>query len=127
MEETLVALLLNDPGVSMAADKRVHWSEREQGEGFPAVVLNRISGGRDYHMEGASGLVQSRIQADCWALTYKDALKLSRAVRGALSGYRGGDTQGAFIEAERQSVEKEADGAQRYFRVSLDFMIWHAE
>lgn len=127
MEETIVALLLNDSAVSLIAGQRVNWSERGQGAALPAVVLHRISGVRDYHMEGASGLVQSRVQADCWASTYKDAVRLSRAVRAALSGYRAGDTQGAFIDAERQSVEKEADGAQRFFRVSLDFKIWHAE
>lgn len=127
MEETLVALLLNNSAVALIADKSVNWSERPQGASLPAVVLHRISGARDYNMDGASGLVRSRVQADCWALTYKDAVRLSRAVRGALSGYRAGDTQGAFIDSERQSVEKEADGAQRYHRVSLDFIIWHAE
>jgi len=127
MEETLVALLLNAQPVSILVGKRVYWLEREQGSAFPAVVLHRISGGRDYHMQGPSGLVQSRIQIDCWALKYSDAMKVSRAVRGVLSGYSEGDLQGAFIESERQSVEKETDGAQRYHRVSLDFMIWHAE
>lgn len=127
MEETLVALLLNAPTISTLAGNRVYWTERRQGSAFPVVVLNRISGGRDYNMDGPSGLVQSRVQADCWALTYSDAVILSRAVRGVLSGYRAGDTQGSFIESERQSVEKEADGAERYFRVSLDFIIWHAE
>lgn len=127
MEETLVALLLTDPAISLLAGNRVNWSERPQGSQLPAVVLHRISGVRDYHMAGPSSLVSSRVQADCWALEYRDAVSLSRAVRGVLSGYRAGDTQGAFIDAERQSVEKETDGAQRYFRVSLDFIIWHAE
>ena len=127
MEETLVALLLNDTGVSILAGNRVNWSERPQGAALPAVILHKISGVRDYNMDGASNLVSSRVQADCWALTYGDAMQLSRAVRNVLSGYRNGDLQGAFIDAERQSVEKETDGAQRYFRVSLDFIIWHAE
>lgn len=127
MEETLVALLLNNPAVALIADKSVNWSERPQGASLPAVVLHRISGVRDYSMDGATGLVDSRVQADCWAYTYKDSVRLSRAVRDALSGYRSGDTQGAFIVSERQSSEKEADGAQRFFRVSLDFIIWHAE
>lgn len=127
MEETLAALLLTDTAVAAIAGNRVNWSDRPQGSALPAVVLHRVSGGRDYHMAGPSGFVRSRVQADCWALTYKDAVQLSRAVRVALSGYSSGDMQGAFIEAERQSVEKEADGAQRFFRVSLDFMISHAE
>lgn len=127
MEETLTALLLADTSIAALAGKMVNWSERKQGGTFPAVVLHRVSGGRDYNMQGPSGLVQSRIQVDCWALAYPDAVKLSRAVRVALSGYKAGDLQGAFIDSERQSVEKETDGAQRYFRVSLDFLIWHAE
>lgn len=127
MEETIVALLLNNAAIAQIAGKRVTWVEREQGAALPAVVLTKVSGVRDYNMDGPSGLVSSRVQADCWALKFKDSVRLGRAVRDALSGYRAGDTQGAFIEAERQSVEKEPDGATRYFRVSLDFMIWHAE
>lgn len=127
MEETLAAHLLANTAVSAIAGKMVNWSERPQGGTFPAVVLHRVSGGRDYNMQGPSGLVQSRVQADCWALDYTSAVRLSRAVRVALSGYTAGDLQGAFIDSERQSVEKETDGAQRYFRVSLDFIIWHAE
>lgn len=127
MEETLAALLLTDTAVAAIAGNRVSWSERQQGAALPALVLHRISGGRDYLMTGPSGFVGSRVQADCWAESYKDAVRLSRAVRVALSGYSSGDLQGAFIDAERQSVEKETDGAQRYFRVSLDFMIFHAE
>ena len=127
MEETLIAFLLADSGIAAIIGKEATWAERKQGGAFPALVLHRISGNRDYNMQGPSGLVQSRIQADCWALKYADAIKLSRAVRLALSGYQAGNIQGAFIDSERQSVEQETNGAQRYFRVSLDFMIWHAE
>lgn len=127
MEEALVALLLNDSAVAAIVGKRVNWSQTPQGSAFPSVVLHRVSGGRDYNMGGPSGFVSSRVQVDCWALNYTDSVKLSRAVRSALSGYTAGDLQGAFIDSERQSVEKETDGAQRYFRVSLDFIICHAE
>jgi hypothetical protein len=127
MEEVIAALLVADAGVAAIAGTRIYWSEKPQGSAWPAVVLHKITGLRDYEMDQPTGLVQARVQADCWAKTYGDAVRLSRAVNTALGGYSGGIIQGAFIETERQSFEKSADGAEKFHRVSLDFQIWHTE
>ena len=129
MEELLTSYLLASAPVTLLVDESVSWNVRPQIETVPAVVLTRISGDRDYNFAGPSGLVQSRIQIDCWAVTHSDAIAVSRAVRTALSGARFSDTgvevQGTFLDTERHFYEEEE--AERFHRVSLDFILWHSE
>lgn len=131
MEEALVAFLLADAALAGLVATRITWQSRPQGEALPAVTLQRVSGARDYHMQGPSGLVQSRVQVDCWGATYASALAVSRAVRSLLSGIRtetgGIELQGAFIDGERHDFEKDGNAAQAFHRVMIDFQVWHSE
>lgn len=130
MEPDLRALLLADAGVA-ALTGRVAWGERPQGSALPAIVLTRVSGLPAYHMEGRATLVQTRVQADCWAATYADAWAVGAALDARLSGYRGnfGATRfhGVFSEGARDLRDAGADDADRFFRVSIDFIIHHSE
>lgn len=129
MEEDLVALLLEESTLSALVGSKVWWSQAVQGEAPPYVTLRVISAPRDYHMQGASGLVESRVQIDCDAATYAAAKSVARAVEGALSGFKG--TQGntkflaVFLDQERDSNEELTGTSKRMFRTSLDFLIWH--
>ncbi len=132
MEEALVGLLLADSGVSALAGARVNWNERPQAGGYPCVVLTRISGGRDYTMAGPSGLVESRVQVDCYSdVSYLAAKTLWRAVRAAVSGYRGQpvtgqpELRGVFITSERDMIESMQ--SEKLHRISSDLTIWHEE
>jgi len=131
MEEALRAALAGDDDVAALVGTRIHWAERPQGNALPAIVLHRIAGGRDYHGAGASGLVRSLVQADCWAATYTDAKTLARAAASALSGLAstigGTELQGIFIRSERDMPPEPDGGAERYHRVSLDLELWHDE
>jgi hypothetical protein len=73
MEEAIIAKLLADSGVAGLTGARVFPGSRPQGSALPAAVLNRISGGPLYADDGEVGLVQARIQIDCWAATYSAA------------------------------------------------------
>ena len=131
MEEALVAFLLADAALAALVVKRINWQTRPQGEALPAIVLQRVSGVRDYAMAGPTGLVESRVQVDCWGKTHASALAVARRVRALLSGLRtevsGTQLQGTFVLLERHSFEKESDGAQALHRVMMDFQIWHSE
>ncbi|MBK8772800.1 MAG: hypothetical protein IPM06_20550 [Rhizobiales bacterium] len=91
-------------------------------------MLRRISGVRDYKLSGATGLVESRVQVDCYGSTYASAKAVARAVEAVLSGYSG--TQGAttfdgiFLIAERDLIDDDESPADLH-GVSLDFMVWH--
>lgn len=131
MEEALTAIVLEDPGVVSAVGQRVHWGVRPQGSALPAIVFNRITGIRDYHMQGASGFVESRIQGDCYGATYTAAKEAARALIALLSGYRGIqddiEFKGAFIDSERDLTEIDGAAPENHHRVSVDFFIKHSE
>lgn len=121
MEELLTTLL------APVAGGRHHWVRAPQKTPLPYIVLSRIGGRRDYHLQGASGLVASRVQVDCYARSYLECKALARAVALILSGYRGGVIQGTFLDSERDLPASDSGEVNHLFRVSLDFMIHHQE
>jgi hypothetical protein len=129
MEEALHALLLEADAVTALAGDRIAWSLLPRGSALPSVALHGIDDVPDYTMGGPSGLCESRVQIDCWAGTYGQALALSRAVVGALSGAQvvvdGVLIQGAFLLSKRDMTEDGTPPAEVLFRISLDFQIWH--
>lgn len=133
MEADLMAYLLADSGLmalvkAEAQVARVHWLQAPQGVAKPYVTLQRISGLRDTPMDGPSGIVESRVQIDCYGLKYGDAKAVARAIEALLSGagFTSGSTwfQGCFLDAERDGYEADAT-PDKLFRTSLDFTIFH--
>ncbi len=131
MEKALIGFMLTDTALAALVGNRIDWQKRPQGDALPSISLQRVSGGRDYSMQGATGLVQSRVQIDCWGETYVSTLDVARAVRDLLSGIRRNignlQLQGAFIDSERHDFEKEGNAAEGFHRISMDFQIWHSE
>ena len=127
MEAALIAKLLATAGVTNLVSTRINWSRRPQGAALPAIVLQRISGTPDVHHAGASGLVVSRVQVDCWAASYGSAKAVARAVETAVTAQT--FTQGAtrfdviLIDSER---DDSTDETTPLFRTSLDLMVHHA-
>lgn len=126
MEQDLAAWLLADPAMAGAT---VNWNARDRGAGLPAVVLRVITRGPDYIHAGPSGLVESRVQADCYGSTYMQAKTIARAVEARISAQRfmQGATKfnGAFVNGERDDFQAEANGADKMHRVIIDFNVWH--
>nr|CAD6417723.1 hypothetical protein REQ54_01743 [Rhizobium sp. Q54] len=121
MEEALTSLL-----ASVAGGRR-YWSRAPQTAARPFIVLTRIDGLPNYHMQGASGLVSSRVQVDVYADTYTATITLARQVKALLSGYSGGDIQAIFIESERSLPAADAGEVTNLFRTSIDVTIHHGE
>lgn len=135
MEESINAILRADADVFALVGFKVFPGARFQATGAPALVYTRISGVPQYSMNGPNGLFRSRVQLDAYDRTYAGAKRTARAARNALSGIQGtyGDTfiEGVFFEDERDDPAPDGAGRvntpERYFRVRLDFMIWHKE
>lgn len=130
METALIQFLLAQPGLAVIVGPRINWSARPQADSLPAVVLFKMPGsGRDKHMKGRSGLVESRVQIDCWGKTYLSAKAVADQVllaSDALPGLRSGiDFQGVFPEGDRDDYE--GDLPSRLYRTSFDLRIWHSE
>nr|BDD44654.1 hypothetical protein 5 [Alphaproteobacteria bacterium]BDD46018.1 hypothetical protein 6 [Pseudomonadaceae bacterium]BDD46435.1 hypothetical protein 5 [bacterium] len=128
MEKQLVALLLSAAGLTtLVPENSIEWGRSSQGGALPRIVLQRIDGIRDYHMQGASGYVASRVQIDVYSERYLTTKTIVDAVRALLSGYRGGIFQGIFLDGERDLPAADAGDVKHLFRTSLDFMIHHKE
>ena len=126
MEETLMGLLLGAAALTAHVGTRINWTAKPQSvSGLPYIVLQRIDGVRDYHMRGASGYVESRVQADFYAANYTAGKKAARALIAVLSGYRGGIFQGIFIDSERDLPAADAGEVTQLFRTSVDLIIHH--
>lgn len=130
MKQSLTTLILADPTVSGLIGDRLFWKLMEPSAQMPRLILHTISSVTDYRMSGPTGLINTRIQADCFGGTYAQAESLASALMTLLSGYRGtvGTTlfEGVFHESTRDIFEDD-DSPSDIFGVSLDFTIWHKE
>ena len=121
MEQALTDLL-----ASVAGGHR-YWGRAPQKATRPFVVLNRVGGQPNYHMQGPSGFVSSRVQMDCYADKYSEATALAKAVIALVSGYQGGTIQGIFVESERSLSAADAGEVTSLFRISIDITVLHGE
>ena len=114
MEEHLRALLatLGHP---------VAWGGLGQGTALPRIVLWDISGNEGLTLDGADGVIRGRVQVDCYGAPYLQALTLARAVRGLLSGYRGGPI--TLMQLIGKGGRPEEAGGDVIQRVTLDFAV----
>jgi|SRR5690606_3362344 len=119
MEEQLRTLL------SSVAGGRVYWGRAPQGAAYPNVVLTVISGIRDYHMQGPSGYVESRVQADVYAESYGGAKSVARDIEAAVSGHSDTNFQAIFIDGERDLPADDPGAVTNLYRVTLDLMVHH--
>jgi hypothetical protein len=126
----LRAFLLDDPTVNgMVGGVRIHHSRLPQNQIEPSVVFNRVSETADYHMQGDSGLFQTRMQIDSMAQSADSANSLAGAVYDHLTGHQGTVTfdsdemrvHAIFMANTRENY----DDVSRMYRVSRDFLIWY--
>lgn len=133
MEEAFIAHLLANSGVqalarTAPAAARLYWVEAPQNVAKPYATLFKVDGLRDTPLGGPNGFQSSRIQIDCYGLTYASAKGLSRAIEAAIGAGRftisSIEFQGCFLVAERDGVEPDAT-PDKLFRVSTDFLTFH--
>lgn len=121
LHEDLRAVLKTAIGGTVPVD----WGWNAQGITPPRVVLMIVSGDDPLAHDGPVGLIQRRVQADCFATTPKDARTLGDAVR-SLNGYRGGNLSGVFVAGVRDGLP-DTPGGEVLARVSIDLMIHYKE
>ena len=85
IEKALVKLLTDDADVNSLVGNRIYPIYVPLGKRLPAITFQEISGVRDSHMTGASGLVQARFQINCWCKTYSETRTLANYIRIALA------------------------------------------
>jgi hypothetical protein len=138
LRPALRALLLGDAAVLAAVTtsgvSRIYPGVLPQGITLPSIVQNLISEGSGYHMQGDDGLVQARVQLDCWALTQDAAVSLAGLVFDLLSGFHGTVSFGS--DSPQQSIvvrgvfhdqgRDDYDPVPKLFTRRRDYLIWYA-
>lgn len=82
MEEALLASLANDDALAALVGNRIQWEVRDQVS--PSLALHLVDAPPDWTLKGPSGLVQARVQMDCWAETFLGAKAVGEAAKAAL-------------------------------------------
>ncbi len=100
METALRTRLLSNT----TAQGRVDWGLRPQGKDLPAIRLTLVSSPRDYTMDGPQNTQHYRVQADCYATTFKAAKELGDAVTAILEP-SAGDFLSSFVIGQRDAPE----------------------
>lgn len=125
MQQVLANLLLAHAPLKALVVNRIQWDTIPQSEPFPSVVMFVISGVTDYTMQGASGLVMTRVQFDCRGNTAAQARQVANALRDRLSGFSGVFSgyhfQGCFEQGQRTRFDR--DPPATWFTDSRDYTI----
>lgn len=136
MEADLVARLDADAGTGVLVGRdaddvaSISWGLLVQGAPWPALVLTKVSPGRDYTHGGPDGLDGPRVQIDVLAETDIAADALAKAVIACMEGAGtvGGTTfHHGFLEGESWVDEGEQAGGKALFRIVLEFTFYHEE
>lgn len=125
MEDALLEHLLTDATLAtLVPDQAIRWAARE---GDVCLALWLIGAPPDWHLKGASGVVMSRVQADCWALDFLTAKAIGDAFKAALPAtgqvIGGIKFQGCVILDTERTQTGEAPNVRH--RTRIDVRITH--
>jgi hypothetical protein len=117
------------PGIT--ADQ-VSWRERRARGILPAVVLHRISPGRDYTHDGANAFEEPRIQFTILGRSPAEVEAIEKVLVPALEApatvgdtYFGNGFLNASPDLDPQEIEGGTDGAGKVFWRAPDFTLFH--
>lgn len=116
-----------------SAGQRVHWVERPQTSGLPAVTLQTINDPRPQHLKGFNPLRDTLVQIDCWAdtKTGADGYTAVQALKEAVLAAVVPEHTANGIRFDRAIIETIRDGGERVetkfiYRASIDLTFWWA-
>ena len=127
METALRKRLLDDAAVKAIVSTRVDWGIRPEGDPYPSIVLTLVSDPRPQHLTDFQPLRDTRVQIDCYAENYGQAVALREAVipaivpRKIMNGVR-------FDRSRINNIVQRSEPAGQgkiIHRQLIDASIWH--
>jgi hypothetical protein len=125
--------LLSSTTVSTSVGStRIYPQHAEQAAALPHIVLREIGNTTEHNLLGTSGTSETRVQIDCYALTYAAAYALREAAR-RIVGETYGTVEGlnfrSAVQGSRFGAYLEPrDGSDQGKHVlSVDFLLIHSE
>ena len=90
IQEAIYNALAADSDITELVSTRIYQTEREQGEGLPAVVFEDIAGGEclEDMTSGCIGLAKTLFQIDSYSETSKQAAQIREYVRLLFQNHR---------------------------------------
>lgn len=134
--QTVITLLLAEPSIAAIVGDRVFPRFMPDAVTFPALVVTKSSGVGSYDLAGDAGLEMARVQIDCYVDKGEaKVIELRNAVRGLLSGFKGGTLSGSpcaiassFCINDLDMTDPSTERAgPRLKRRMLEFNIWNRE
>lgn len=129
--------LRDDAGVAALVSTRIYEGIAPANAALPRVTLNRISSpSRSAHQGGSGGLVQARIQIDCWGSQgAAEHVSVADAVRDALDGFMQStmgddvlDVRSVTLDAEWTEYDTPVNADESGIpRVIQEYLVWYAE
>lgn len=125
LETGLLDLLKANSSIKSIIGSHFRTEWRDQNSKKPAVVITRISGGKDSALDMSNHFNTARIQIDCFADSYEKTKTLAELVKGVLHGYKG---PASTYQVETLQLDNEIDlgetiGDRIDRRVALDFFV----
>lgn len=127
IESDLRTFLLAQPAVSALIVDRLYPARLPQGVTLPAVTYQRIAGNSEISHDGPGDLARARIQIDCWADSYATMVSLAKAIRAALSGYRGPMGGNPATNARVINVLDLPEPEPALWRRMVEIILYHRE
>ncbi len=130
--KALISYMLTQSAITDITGTRITPGHRTQGADLPACTVHHVSGVDLYADDGEVGLVNPRIQIDCYGETYGDAKDLAEAVKGALSAVQDLTHDGVnfiyiMLDLEQDIQEGGSNTSEYLAHTALDFTIWTGE
>ena len=133
MEQAITQKLIGSGPITAlvgTSPARIQWDRRPQASALPSITLSNISGAPEYSDEGSAGIVQRRIQIDCWADDSTEAKALASAVsltlRQPFMVSAGFSFTGVFPE-NTIDFEEQEQGDKPIYRRMLEYLFWFYE
>jgi hypothetical protein len=133
-EAGLYQLLKNDAGVSALVAGRIFGGripKTATDSTYPCLVWTVVSTLDLYSSQGASGYRTKRVQIDCYALKYIDAVKVTDAVRAALENFQGDLPDGTSVDRSIVTMDQdflfEPGASGQLFRRMIEIEIAYLE
>ncbi len=123
MEQQFAAWLVAQPAVSALLGNRLYPLVLPQNGRLPAATYQRVSGERNYDLDGSTGPKRVTLQLDSWAEDYAGAKALAAAIESVLEGYTG---PMAGLTVSRSVILREDEDYEdqtKRWRVSVDYQI----
>lgn len=128
IEDEIYSLLSGDTTITDLVSTRIYPQVREQQDGLPALTYQMISQVHGADISGNNGLVEARVQINCFAATILAAAQLADKVKSSLGGFHGGDIEQILLEETNDLPVITPENEQlNVYAKTMDFYVLYKE